>query len=339
PWSEPSNPDDWQDGLPKNRPVANPPPQSRNAPARPARGFGYLLLDPGVGRPPVVNGDIRETQTDVLYVNTSDLGKSMAGDMDLPPVFIRDAVGRGAVRVVPYAVVQTASNYANTFVAVDASGPRSLVPAECLTADRIKDATADHNAMLRGSVIFKPGLTELNSLVTDLSDVGAGTGGSTVKLYSGAILFAGSPRDQFTMLGAGADPLTLDFVGHIGYVTLASDQDFAVKGRAMREHFIRARLTGFGESPLVLSGMWGTALGLDASENEASRLVVQGISLIGGSAADKVFRVSFIDDRELGRPQGSVTLVDATLDFRGESSTDIDRPLILVRNGRLSATE
>jgi len=340
PWSGPSNPDDWQDSLVKNRPVATPPPQNRPpAPARPARGFGYLLLDPGMGRPLVVNGDIRETPTDLLYVNTSDLAKSLAGDTDFTPVFNRDAIGRGAVRVVPYAVVQTASNYANTFLAVDLSGPRSLVAADCVTADRIAGASSERIAMLRGSVIFKPGLTELNSLITDLSDVGAGTGGSTVKLYSGAILFSGSPREQNTSLGAGSNPLTLDFVGHTGYVTLASDQDFAVKGRATREHFVRARLTGFGESPLVLSGMWGTALGLDASENEASRLVVQGITLIGGSSADKVFRVSFIDDRELGRPQGSVTLIDANLNYRGESSVDIDRPLSLVRTGRLSATE
>src|SRR5262249_59142669 len=100
------------------------------------------------------------------------------------------------------------------------------------------------------------------------------------------------------------DPLTLDFVGHTGYVTLASDQDFAVKGRAMREHFIRARLTGFGESPLVLSGMWGTALGLDASVNEAPRLVVQGISLIGGAARAQRVRVSFFGCPRARRPPG-----------------------------------
>src|SRR5262245_16117 len=230
PWSGPSDPDDFQNSLPKNRPVATPPPQPRAAPARPARGFGYLLLDPGAGRPPLVNGDIRETPTDVLYVNTSDLAKGLHGDTDFTPVFNRDAIGRGAVRVVPYAVVQIASNYANTLVAIDASGPRALVPAECITAERIAGATSENNAILHGSAVFKPGLTELNSLITDLSDVGAGAGGSTVRLYSGAILFAGSPREKYTTRGAGSSPLKVDFAGRPGSMTVWSAADFARAG-------------------------------------------------------------------------------------------------------------
>jgi hypothetical protein len=342
PWAGPPTPDDPPNELPKGKQsVATPPVPARGTPARPARGFGYLLLEAGTARPSVVNGDIRETPTDVLYVNSSDLAKALSGDTDLTPVFVRDAVGRGAVRVVPYAVVQTASTYANTLLAVDGSGPRALSLADILTADRLDGATADHNVMLRGPIILKAGPTELNSLIADLSDVSAGPGGSTIKIHSGALLLAGSPRDRNTALGAGSDPLTLDFAGRTGYLTLTSDLDFSVKGRATREHLVRARLTGFGESPLVLSGMWATALGLDASENEASRLVVQGISLTGGSSADKLFRVSFIDDRELGRPKGSVTLIDASLNYRGDASLDIDRPLILVANrtGRLAATE
>jgi len=143
------------------------------------------------------------------------------------------------------------------------------------------------------------------------------------------------------MLGAGSSPLTLDFAGHTGYVTLTSDQDFSMKNRPAREHFVRARLTGFGESPLVLSGMWGTVLALDASENDAPNLVIQGISVTPGAAADKVFRVSFIEDRELGQTNGSVTLIDASLNFHGETSGDVNRSLNLVpgRLARVAATE
>jgi autotransporter-associated beta strand protein len=136
--------------------------------------------------------------------------------------------------------------------------------------------------------------------------------------------------------------LTVDFAGRTGYLTVASDQDFIKNAKGLtREHHIRARLTGLGESPLVLSGLWGNVVGLRNLETDFSRLVLQGLAQSGGLAADKVFRVTFTEDRQLGRPQAPISLADASLSYEGEVSPDVDRPLTLVSGkvGRLAAIE
>jgi autotransporter-associated beta strand protein len=266
------------------------------------------------------------------------LTKATAGDPNLAAVFRRDAVGR----VLPYGLGTTGVQYPNTFLGVDdAGGVRPLAAKEYQTGDRPVAPT--DCLLLKGAYTLKPGLTELNALVTDLSDITAGPGGSTVKVNAGAVLLAGDPPgDRDAILGAGAEPLTIDFAGRTGYLTVTSDQDFikAAKG-ATREHQVRARLTGFGDAPLVVSGMWGNVVGLRNVENDFPRLVVQGLSVTGAPAADKVFRVTFTEDRQLGRPQGPITLVDASLTYLGESSPTIDRPLTLVTGkvGRLAAVE
>jgi autotransporter-associated beta strand protein len=339
PWSPAA--DDGNSDLPKLPTTAPLGGTTKTSPPRPPRGFAFQIVDAGTARPSPVNGQVRETSTDVLLISSPDLARALAGETEWAPIFVRDAVGAGKVRVLPYAVVMSSIGYANALVAVDETGPRALTPADCLTADKLSGAGPEHNFMFKGPVTLKTGLNEVNSVVGDLSDVSAGTVGSTLKVHSGIILIAGVPGDRNAALGAGTNPLTLDFAGRTGYLTLCSDHDFAIKGRATREYLVRARMTGFGESPLVVSGMWATVLNLDTSENEAPGLVVQGLSLVGGSSPDKVFRVSFTDDRELGRSQAPVTLADASLNYHGNSSADINRPLLLISNrtGRLSATE
>jgi len=339
PWSGSS--EDGHSDLPKLPTTAPLGGATKANPPRPQRGFAFQIVDAGTVRPPVVNGEIRATSTDVLLINSPDLARTLANDAEWTPVFVRDAVGAGTVGVLPYAVLMGPTSNAKTLVAVDATGPRALTPADCLTGDRLSEGTAENNVMFKGPVTLKTGLTEVNSVVGDLSDVSAGTVGSTLRVHSGAILIAGAPGDRNAALGAGANPLTIDFARRTGYLTLCSDQDFAIKGRATREYLVRARMTGFGDSPLVLSGMWGTVLNLDTSENEAPGLVVQGLSLVGGASVDKMFRVSFTGDRELGCPQAPIALADASLNYHGDSSADINRSLLLISNrtGRLAASE
>ena len=253
---------------------------ARLPPTRPSKGFSYVVLDvPAHPTPPVVNGELRETPTDVIYMLGYNLTKATAGDPNLAAVFRRDAVGG----VLPYGLGSTGVQYPNTFWGVDdAGGVRPLAAKEYQTGDRPVAPT--DCLLLKGAYTLKPGLTELNALVTDLSDITAGPGGSTVKVNAGAVLLAGDPPgDRDAILGAGAEPLTIDFAGRTGYLTVTSDQDFikAAKG-ATREHQVRARLTGFGDAPLVVSGMWGNVVGLRNVENDFPRLVVQGLSVTGG---------------------------------------------------------
>src|SRR5262245_48604707 len=276
PWSGPALDDATADLPNLTAPVGGA--ATKTTPARPTRGFAFQQVDRGTSRPPVVDGELRETPTDVLLISSPDLARALAGDAEWAPVFVRDAIGAGKVRVLPYAVLMASTPYANTLVAVDETGPRALATDDCLAADKLASATPEHNLMFRGPVALRTGTTEVNSVVADLSDVSAGTVGSTLKVHSGAILIAGAPGEKNATLGAGPNPLTLDFAGRTGYLTLSSDQDSANKGWAAREYLVRARMTGFGVSPLVLSGMWGTALNLDTSENEAAGLMVQGLS-------------------------------------------------------------
>ncbi|HJZ92047.1 MAG TPA: protein kinase [Gemmataceae bacterium] len=322
-------------GPPPVTPVAKVTPAG---PVRVGNGFSFVGLE-GATPPPIVeNNEVRDTFTDVYYI-LGNLSRNLPADKEILGVFRRDAVGRAGGRVVPYVVTALDAGFPNTLVGFNEKDVLRAIPeAEYLPATRVRDAGPEHNLLLRGAVLLKPGLTEINALVTDLGDVAAGPGGSTLRVHSGAVLSAGSAGPSSTF-GAGPDPLNLDFAGHTGYLTLSSDQDFTrVKGG--REHLVRARLTGLGESPLVVSGMWGTVIRFTNPDNDFPRLVVQGLSLVGGPP-DKVFRLNFSDDRQLGRTGGPITLADAHLSYTGDESPAINRSLTLPGNraGRVSVNE
>jgi serine/threonine protein kinase len=338
PWAAPAPTDDKavaEAKGPPPKPVAPAPPPP---PPRPGKGFSLVLMDVPSRLPPVVNGELRETPTDLLYLLGAQANRPLAGNADLAALFRRDAVGR----ILPYGVGTTGVPYPNTLIGVDdAGGLRPLAPEDFQTGAR-PVGPAD-NLLLRGANTLKPGITELNAVVADLSDISAGQGGSTLKVNAGVVLLAGNPPgDRDGIFGAGAEPLTVDFAGRTGFLTVASEQDFIKNARGVtREHHIRARLTGFADAPLVLSGMWGNVVGLRNLENDFPRLVIQGLTLPGVSGPDKVFRVTFTEDGQLGRPQGPISLADASLSYQGEVSPDIDRPLTLVSGkvGRLAAIE
>ncbi|HKB05171.1 MAG TPA: protein kinase [Gemmataceae bacterium] len=339
PWASPAPEDDTATAESKATPAKTITPAPPAPPPRPGKGLSFVILDvPAHRTPAVVNGELRETPTDVIYFFGANLTKATAGDPNLSAVFRRDAVGA----LLPYAVGNTGAPHPNTLVGVDAAGGLRAIPLEEYETGA-RPVGPEQSLLLRGANTLRPGLTQLNGLVADLSDVTAGQGGSVLKVNAGVVLLAGAPpADRDSILGAGAEPLTIDFAGRTGYLTVASDQDFIKTAKGVtREHHIRAKLTGFGDNPLVLSGMWGNVAGLRHLDNDFPRLVIQGLSMAQGAASDKVFRVTFTEDRQLGVPQGPITLIDASLSYQGDTSPEIDRPLTLVSGkvGRLAAIE
>jgi autotransporter-associated beta strand protein len=339
PWSSgetPSGPTD--PGDPVAEAPAPPPAPARTTPPRPGRGFVYLPMLPSGLRQPLVNGELRETPTDLFFVIDAAVIKSTLGGPDLGALFRRDA----ASGILPYIVATSGGAYPNALFGVNPDGTlRVLGSSDYIPPEQIGGARPDQPLAIRGPVALKIPQIDVCALLGDLTDVSAAPGGTTIKLNAGVALLSGVPGDRDPTLGAGNAPLTLDFAGRQGYLTVGSDRDFTPAKGTTTEYRIRARLVGFGTRPLVLSGMWGNVVALQSTENDMPALVVQGLSLGGTQAPDKVFRVTFNHDRQLGAPGGPVTLSDASLQFQGDGTLDVDRPLTLMagRVGRLAATE
>jgi autotransporter-associated beta strand protein len=319
-----------------------PPPQPKTAPL--GAGLVVVHMDNRTARPAPRNGGVRATPTDLLFFTGPDLRRSERDEGPMLDVLRKDvAGGKGGPGspdepIIPYAVAADGSAVPNTLLSVDPKGglrPLALNPKDYFATANFSDAKPEFNALVRGNATLPKGLTAVNALASEFWDFSAAKEGSTLRVNSGAVLFAGTTSQRSFVFGAGDGPLTLDFNGRAGFLTVSTDQDFErVPGR--REYVVRAGLVNFGNNPLVVSGLSGAVLRMSPTTAENPQLVVQGARLV---QKDKAFRIFFDTDAQLGRPGGPVKLDDAALAFTRPETLDLDRPLHLQRVGEIAATD
>lgn len=331
--------------------VDEPPPPVVNQPIQPpdpaqpktqriAAGFVRVVMDAMTARPGPQNSDIRSSSTDVVFVAGADVRKKGPSDQPMLDALGKVVVGgKGgldsqSMSIVPFMLANAGNqNGPNTLVAVTSSGLHPLVlgQSEYFTTTDFTGVKPEHNCLIRDNATLPKGATTVNAIVSEMWDWTASADGSTLKVNSGVILFMGA-APKTVAFGAGSNPLTIDFNGRTGYLTLSSDTDMA-KAPA-KELTLRASLANLGNNPLVLSGLHGNFVRLDVAANSAARLVVQGNGL---NFKDKPFRVDFSKDTQLGQAKGAILLDDAVLTMTGTTTLEIDRPLTLNRMGQIGA--
>ena len=331
------NYDDVEEFDPKKMAQIQPPVKAPVAPPAPGAiensGIITLRLDAKSPRPAVRNGTIRARPTDLLIFTGPDLGKNRPVDSELVEALAAQYTGT----VVPFALTQTDNaKVPNTFMQADADfglhGLRVAEPDVLITRD-FAGATTESIVNLRETAALPPGLTSVNAVIAWPVDIRADADGSTLRVMSGAMLFSSPAITRTATLGAGKTPLTLDFNGQTGFITLAGEQDYS-KPAPGREYAIHARLTRFGSDGLVLSGTSGAILRLESPVNACPQLVVQGTT---GVVKDRPFRVTFSDDAALGMPGSPVILNDAALAMTAQGPVTIFRPLQVTHLAQLSA--
>jgi serine/threonine protein kinase len=302
-------------------------------------GFVAVRMDVPTSRPAVQNGGIRLQATDVLSFS-GDYFASTDDDYFAAIKILRaqmsDGAGdRGAANdpIIPFAVAASEGEKTpNTLVTIDGQNLRPLAPASAdfhVTKD-FAAVKPDWNVLVRENATLPPGVTTINSLVTNAVNVSAAPGGSTLRIKSGALLITSKTIPNLTAFGAGKNPLSLDFNGRTGYVTLCSDQDFTrLKGGGA--YVLRAQVVNLGAEPLVLSGTKSAVLHLENPKNANAKLVIQG----GELKNEEPFRVICIEDGNLGAPKAPVSLIDAALYFNNPSIVEVDRPLNISRISHL----
>ena len=325
---------------PKKKEVV-PPPKTQKL----GTGFVRVVMDAKTARPGPQNTDIRATPTDVIFVAGPDVRKKGRDEQPMLDVLNKHLVGgklgvtSQALPIVPFMYANAGNqNGPNTLVAVTSIGlhPLALNQTDYFATGDFVGAKPEHNCLVRHNAMLPKDLTTVNAVVSELFDWTAANEGSTLKVNSGTILFMGGAQ-KTVAVGAGSNPLTIDFNGRTGYLTLSSDTDMtkaAAKDPA-KELVIRSSLANLGNNALVLSGLHGDVVRLDPSANGAPRLVVQGNGL---NFKDKPFRVHFTKDSQLGQAKGMILLDDAVLAMTGANTIEVDRPLILGKTGQLAAT-
>jgi serine/threonine protein kinase len=322
---------------PKKKDTAPPPPKTQKL----GSGFVRVAMDAKTARPGPQNADIRSAPTDIIFVTGADVKKKTRDDQPMLDVLGKVLVGgKGgantqSMSIVPFLFANAGNQSGpNTLVAVTSSGlhPLALGPSEYFATTDFVGVKPEHNCLVRNSIALPGGATTVNAFVSELWDWSGAADGSTLKVDSGVVLFMGVAQKPVAF-GAGTNPLTLDFNGRTGYLTLSSDTDM---GKApAKELAIRASLANLGNNPLVLSGLSGNLLRLDVVGNSAARLVVQGNGL--NAKEKQPFRVEFTKDAQLGQAMGAILLNDAVLGLSGTTALEVNRPLTLNRMGQLSA--
>jgi autotransporter-associated beta strand protein len=334
------------------QPAGNPPgkqaapkaaPTPKNKPIDP--GFVQLRLESGSPRPEVRPEGIRTLGSDLVFFTGNELGRNTDQERALLELLRKHRVGGNGApgtkreSILPYAVAAVdRSAVPNTFIAVpNNSGLRAMARngSDYFNGPELAKVNPESNVWLRGNLILPPGTTVVNAVLADFGDYAAAPGGSTLRIGSGAALFAGNMTTSRAVLGSGEQPLTVDFSGRLGFLTVASSQDFYSES-GDREFVIRAKLTNTGTNPLALSGVGGNIVRLEPAENACSGLVVQGLP---ATAKEKPFRVSFTTDQQLGKPGGSVWVIDAQLAHTGTGAVEVDRRLYLSRPGGIAVMQ
>lgn len=305
-------------------------------------GLVQVKLEPKSPRPSIQNGNLRAQPTDVLFFSGAELSRDskeeagMLGVLRSQMVGAKSMAGGTEVPIIPYAIALGGdATIPNTLLTIDDKGglrPLSL-DTDFLLTKYFTGVKPESNLLVRENAVLPKGMTTINSLVSSLVDLSASEGGSTLRVGSGVLLFAGKTLGKVSGVGTGKNPLILDFNGRTGYVTICCEQDFTKP--PTKDYVLRAQMTNLGNEPLVLSGLSGNSFRLDHPANANSKLVVQGIQMI---VKDKHFRVYFTSDSNLGTAQGPVKLVSAALIMSAASTVEVDRPLQISKLGQLAGT-
>ena len=325
---------------PEAKKKENPPPPGAKT-QKLGGGFIRVVIDAKSARPGPQNSDIRANPSDVLFVSGADVRKKGKDEQPMLDVVGRVAVGgKGGANsqtmsIVPFMLANAGSQTGpNTLVGYTANvlHPLVLNQTDYFTTTNFVGVKPEHNCLVRDNATLPTGAVTVNAVVSELFDWTAAPEGTTLKLASGTILFMGGAQKS-VHFGAGANPLTVDFNGRTGYLTLSSDTEMT-KAPA-KELVIRANLSNLGKNPLVVSGLHGNIVRLDVASNSAPRLVVQGNGL---NFKDKPFRLHFTKDDQLGQPKSAILIDDAVLALTGATTLEIDRPLVLHKMGQLAVT-
>lgn len=326
---------------PKKKDTPPPPPKTQKL----AGGFVHVVMDAKSTRPGPQNADIRTNTSDVLFVSGADVRKKSRDEQPMLDALTKQQVGgKGGpgsqnMPIVPFLFANAGNQKGpNTLVSVTSNGlhPLALNQTDYFATVDFKDAKPDQNCLVRQNATLPKGVTTINSVVSELFDWNAAPEGSTFKINSGTILFmGGAPKS--VAFGTLANPLTVDFNGKVGFITISSDSEMTKSAPKdpPKELAIRANLANFGNNPLVISGLHGNAVRLDPPSNSAPRLVAQGNGL---NFKDKPFRVLFTKNEQLGQAKGPVHLDDAVLYMTAAGNLEIDRSLTLGRIGQLAAS-
>jgi serine/threonine protein kinase len=215
--------------------------------------------------------------------------------------------------IIPWMVgsVQTRAEWPDTFITCDNEGRlRPLTPkTEMLSHRDFLEAKAMSNLLIDTDITLPAGEYDFNSLLVEMNEVSAASGGTTLKLLSGAMLCAGPNAERSRVFGRGPNPMTIHFNKRPGFLYVCSSDDMN-KYSGGRAYIMQARLTGTGKNPLIISGLRGSVLQLANNDNDVPLLVINGA---GFGPGGERFRVKFSDDRSLGKKDAAVILENATL--------------------------
>lgn len=215
--------------------------------------------------------------------------------------------------IIPWMVgsVNTKAEWPDTFITCDAEGRlRPLNPkTELLSHRDFLEAKSMSNLFIDSDTTLPAGEYDFNSLLVHIWDVSAASGGTTLKLLSGVMMCATSSVARSYVFGQGINPMTVHFNKRPGFLYMCSSDDMN-KYSGGRAYIIKARLTGTGKNPLIISGLRGSVLQLASVENDFPKLVINGA---GFGPGGERFRVKFGDDRNLGKKEGEIIIENATL--------------------------
>jgi serine/threonine protein kinase len=341
---------DEVDDVRPPRPVDVAPPEKKNVGKKGplaktqalAPGFAPVRFDDKSLRPTVLNGGIRAQPTDVLLFSGPDFAATSKNDEAMLAALHSQLEGaRGgqgtATPIIPFAVaIDGDSKVPNTLLTVDDKTGLRLQPLHKNEVLATKDfaAVSGLNVLVEESIVVPKGMTTINALLSAPVDFTAAPGGASLRVSSGAMLFAAATMPASATIGAGRSPLVIDCNGRTGYCSFCVGEDMA-KPKGGRELILQAQFVNLGNEPLVISGLGGNVLRLSNLTNQNSRLVIQGAQLL---AKDKNFRVNFTEDGNLGAAKGGVELNDAGLYLTAGATVEIDRPLNLVKQGQLATS-
>jgi hypothetical protein len=270
---------------------------------------------------------------DTISSNLLRFGKSQNKHVYAVADLRSHALGRSSIEaprhpIIPWMVgsVQTRAEWPDTFITCDSEGRlRPLNPkTELLSHRDFLEAKSLSNLLIDADATLPAGEYEFNSLLVEMNEVTAASGGTTLKLLSGAMLCAGPNAERSRVFGRGPTPMTIDFNKRFGFLYVCSSDDMN-KYSGGRAYIMQARLTGTDKNPLVISGLRGSVLQLASTENDFSLLVINGAGFGPGSER---FRVKFGDNRNLGRKDAPIILENATL-WATVPSVVVPRPLLV----------
>jgi fibronectin-binding autotransporter adhesin len=247
------------------------------------------------------------------------------------------AAGTTTISILPYVVGNSATTTAISplsvhFVTYDpVNGLRPLVAAtEYVTggAAQYATATADTNFRQNAGVTLPAGLTQVNSLINDTFGLSGSTGGSTLRISSGALMF--TDRFGVTFDSATTSLLTIDFNGKTANI-FGMNADPTISNTIT----MNAALTNIGSGGLVFSAVYGSSLNLTNPANAINGITVNGSNLNGNT---NLPQLQFGVDAALGTPTGAITLNNAVFAYSGTAPASTARNVVIGGQGGFGVT-